>query len=49
MHLRDYYCSLHPRYLQGKPSLVDLFYIKGRDSKGYGKKTTFVLKSKQIP
>lgn len=39
LHLRDYFCSLHPRYLQGKLSLplVDLFYIKRGDSKGYGK------------
>lgn len=39
LHLRDYFCSLHPKHLQGKLSLplVDLLYVKGGDSKGYGK------------
>lgn len=38
LHLRDYFCSLHPRHPQGKLSLPPayLFYIKGAGSKSFG-------------
>lgn len=38
LHLRDYFCSLHPRHPQGKLPLplADLLYITGPGNKAYG-------------
>jgi len=51
LHLRDYFCSLHPRHPQGKLSLslADLLCIKGAGSKGYGDEHSVCPEEQEYP